>query len=97
MQGEDLSKGKLCTLKFKVLKEENTTIQLSEIDACGDDGDVYYEDGNVNSPSVEIKFSEDISKNNTEKKSYVGTILIGIGVLGLVGVGAHYILNKRKK
>ena len=95
MEGEDVSKGKLCTLKFKVLKEVNTTVQLSEIDACGDDGDVYYEDGNVNEPSVEINFSE-ITQNASENKSYTGIILIAVGLLGLGGVSVHYILNKKK-
>lgn len=92
----ELKKGKLCTLKFKVLKEVNTTVKLSEIDACGDDGDVYFEDGNVNEPSVEIRFSENHQITN-EGKNYTGIVLISVGVLGLIGVGTHYILNKNKK
>lgn len=96
MEGHDVSKGKLCTLKFKVLKEVNTTVKLSEIDACGDDGDVYFEDGNVNEPSVEIRFSENHQITN-EGKNYTGIVLISVGVLGLIGVGTHYILNKNKK
>ena len=92
----ELKKGKLCTLKFKVLKDINTTVQLTEVDACGDDGDVYYEDGNVNSPSVEITFSE-VSQNSNVEKSYTGIVLISVGVLGLIGVGTHYILNKNKR
>lgn len=96
MEGENIKKGKLCTLKFKVLKDINTTVQLTEVDACGDDGDVYYEDGNVNSPSVEITFSE-VSQNSNVEKSYTGIVLISVGVLGLIGVGTHYILNKNKR
>ena len=96
MEGEDLSKGKLCTIKYKVLKKENTTVQLSEVDACNDDGDVYYEDGNVNSPSIEVVF-EKTTKNNTEGKSYIGIVLITIGILGLVGVVVNYMLNKSKQ
>ena len=80
----------------KVLKEVNTTVQLSEIDACGDDGDVYYEDGNVNEPSVEITFSE-VTQNTSKNKSFTGIILIVVGILGLGGVSAHYILNKNKQ
>lgn len=50
------STGAIAVLKFKVLKEvENTRIQLSELDASGDGGDVYYEDNNVNAPYVEFK------------------------------------------
>lgn len=50
------SSGTIAVLKFKAIKAvENTTIQLTNIDACGDDGDVYFEDNNVNSPSVAFK------------------------------------------
>lgn len=96
MEGEDLSKGKLCTLKFKVLKNENTTMQLTEVDACSGEGDVYFEDKNVNEPSIEINFSE-TSTNSNNQKSYAGIILIAVGLVGLIGVGAHYILNRNKQ
>lgn len=95
MEGEDLAKGKLCTMKFKVLKNENTTVQLSQVDACNDEGDVYYEDGNVNSPSVELNF-EKISENNKEGKSYIGVVLITVGVIGLIALGINYVLTKKK-
>lgn len=92
MEGEDLQKGEICTLKFKALKEGNTTVQITEIDACNDDGDVYYEDGNVNSPSIEINIKSTESNNSggNSSKSYLGIILIVAGVLGLIGVGIHY-------
>lgn len=96
MEGEDLSKGKLCTLKFKVLKDEKTIVQLSEVDACNDEGDVYFEDKNVNEPSIEINFSE-TSNNMNNQKSYIGIILIAVGLVGLIGVGTHYILNRNKQ
>jgi len=95
MQGEDLSKGKLCTMKFKVKKAEDTTVQLSEVDACNDEGDVYYEDGNVNSPSIQITSNGNV-QNNEQGKSYIGIIFISLGILGLIGIGIHYVLNKNK-
>ena len=96
IKGEDFSKGKLCTLRFKALKNINTIIQLSEIDASGDEGYVYYEDGNVNEPSVEIRFSE-TNQTTSEGKNYTGIVLIIAGVAGLIGVATHYMLNKNKK
>lgn len=51
-----ISSGDIAKIKFKVLKEvENTRIQLAEIDAVGSDGEVYFEDENVNAPYVEFK------------------------------------------
>lgn len=91
-EGEDLKKGKICTLKFKALKAENTKIQISNLDACNDEGDVYYEDGNVNSPFIEIS----ISNSEGTQKSYIGIILITAGILGIVAVSIHYIINKKK-
>lgn len=92
MEGEDLKKGKICTLKFKALKEGKSEIKIDNIDACNNEGDVYYEDGNVNSPSVEIS----IVKAKTNQKSYIGIILITVGILGIVTVGIHYTINKKK-
>lgn len=55
----DVKTGAICTLKFKVLNfTNNSTITLSNIDATGNNGDVYFEDNNVNSPSVNIKITE---------------------------------------
>ena len=55
----DVKTGAICTLKFKVLNfANNSTITLSNIDATGNNGDVYFEDNNVNSPSVNIKITE---------------------------------------
>lgn len=53
-------KGKLCELKFKVIKEfKETKIYLDKIDATSGDGiNIHYLDGNVNSPSIIIKASE---------------------------------------
>lgn len=93
MNGEDFEKGKLCTLKFKVLKNEETTIKLEEIDACNNEKDVYWEDGNVNSPLIKINMNN-ISQSNKTHKSYIGIILITLGILGLAGVGIHYFINK---
>lgn len=59
----DVTTGTICTLKFKVLKfKDNSTITLSNIDATGNNGDVYFEDNNVNSPSVNIKITEKIEQ-----------------------------------
>lgn len=95
MEGEDLSTGRLCTLKFKVLKDEDTIIQLSEVDACNNEGDVYFEDENVNSPSIQISIDK-IREVKKQEKSYIGVALIAVGTLGLIGIGLHYILNKNK-
>lgn len=95
MEGEDLGKGSLCTLKFKVIKNQDTNVKLSEVDACNDEGDVYFEDENVNAPEIEIKFNG-TNKNLKKENSYIGIILISIGMLGLAGVGVHYIINKNK-
>lgn len=92
MEGEDLKKGKICTLKFKALQEGIYKIQIDNIDACNNDGDVYYEDGNVNSPSVEIS----IVKAKTNQKSYIGIVLITVGILGIIEVSIHYIINRNK-
>ncbi len=92
MEGEDLKKGRICTLKFKAVQEGKSKIQIDNIDACNNEGDVYYEDGNVNSPSIEIN----IEKSKTSQKSYIGIILITVGILGIVIVGIHYIINKKK-
>ena len=56
----DVSTGTICTLKFKVLKASTGIISLTNIDATGDNGDVYYEDGNVNFPSISFKISEKV-------------------------------------
>jgi len=59
----DVKTGAICTLKFKILKLSDTsTITLSNLDATGTNGDVYFEDNNVNSPSVNIKITEKIEK-----------------------------------
>lgn len=56
VRGEYAPSGNIAKLKFKVLKEvENARIQLSELDATGSDGNVYYEDENVNAPYVDFK------------------------------------------
>lgn len=48
--------GKICSLKFKVLKDvTDTTIKLESIDASGTNGSVHYLYENVNSPSLVIK------------------------------------------
>ena len=95
MSGEDISKGKICTLKFKVIKEGNTSVQLSEVDACNDDGDVYFEDENVNSPSIQININN-AQKSKKQGTSYIGIALIVLGIIGLIALGTHYILNKNK-
>lgn len=92
MEGEDLKKGKICTLKFKALKEGKSEIKIDNIDACNNEGDVYYEDGNVNSPSIEIS----IVKAKTNQKSYIGIVLITVGILGIIEVSIHYIINRNK-
>lgn len=57
---ENFSSGTICVLKFKVLKEVNdATIKMDELDATGDDGDVYFEDNNVNTPEVKFKVTVD--------------------------------------
>lgn len=56
----NISTGTICTLKFKVLKASTGIISLTNIDATGDNGDVYYEDGNVNFPSISFKISEKV-------------------------------------
>lgn len=97
ISGEDLKRGKLCTLEFKIQKDINTEVKLDKIDACNDEGDVYYEDGNVNSPSIHIKIANSIENTNTStSKSYIGIILIIVGIIGLIALGTHYILNKNK-
>lgn len=96
MEGEDLKKGKICTLKFKALQEGNIKIQIDNIDACNNDGDVYYEDGNVNSPFIEISIIKNTENSKNIQKSYLGVMLISVGILGLIGVGVHYIMNKNK-
>jgi hypothetical protein len=48
-------------LKFKALKATNSTVvKLTQLDATSKDGvnDVYYDDGNVNSPEITFKISE---------------------------------------
>lgn len=95
MEGEDFGKGSLCTLKFKVLKNQDINVKLSEVDACNDEGDVYFEDENVNDPEIELNFNGK-NQDSKEENSYVGIILILIGILGLAGVGVHYIINKNK-
>lgn len=48
--------GIIAVMKFKALKAvDDTTIKLTNLDTCGDDGDVYFEDGNVNEPSIRFK------------------------------------------
>lgn len=48
--------GKICSLKFKVLKDtQDTTIKLESIDASGANGSVHYLYENVNSPSLVIR------------------------------------------
>ena len=64
------SSGTIAVLKFKAIKAvDNTSIALTNVDACGDDGDVYFEDENVNSPSVTFKVigneDTDDENNNT--------------------------------
>lgn len=56
--GNDI--GKLCELKFKVIKEfKETKIYIYNIDASSGNGtNIHYLDGNVNSPSITIKASE---------------------------------------
>lgn len=56
--GNDI--GKLCELKFKVIKEfKETKIYIDNIDASSGNGtNIHYLDGNVNSPSITIKASE---------------------------------------
>lgn len=47
------SKGKICSLKFVLLKEaKNTTIKLENIDAAGLSGSINSLDGNVNEPAI---------------------------------------------
>ncbi len=94
IEGEDLNKGKICTLKFKALKEGKTKIQIDKLDACNDEGYVYYEDGNVNSPFIEIIIQDRGINNIKENKTYIGIILIAVGTLGIIAVGIHYKLNK---
>jgi len=94
MEGEDLAKGKLCTLKFKALKNTTSTVTLTEVDACNNDGDVYYEDKNVNAPSVQVSV-EGTRKKISTQKNYTGIILIGIGIAGLIGTGICYKITKK--
>lgn len=55
----DYATGEIGTFTFKVLKPvENTTISLINLDVSGDNGYPYWEDGNVNSPSVSFKITE---------------------------------------
>lgn len=96
MEGEELSKGKICTLKFKALKSGNTKIQIAELDACNDEGDVYYEDENVNSPFIEINVSTVNDITDGTSKSYLGIVLIVAGMLGIIAVVIHYIINRNK-
>lgn len=60
----DVSTGTICTLKFKVLKASTGIISLTNIDATGNNGDVYYEDGNVNFPSISFKISEKVQSES---------------------------------
>ena len=48
--------GKLCELKFKVIKEfEETTIYMDKFDISSGDGtNIHYLDGTINSPSIKI-------------------------------------------
>ena len=55
----DYATGEIGTFTFKVLKPvENTTISLINLDVSGDNGYPYWEDGNVNSPSVSFKITD---------------------------------------
>lgn len=66
--------GVICVLKFKALKPvENSAIQLSKVDASGDDGDVYYDDGNVNSPSVTFKITSVDTNTDTNTTTNTDT------------------------
>lgn len=96
MEGEDLKRGKICTLKFKAKQEGIYKIQIDNIDACNNNGDVYYEDENVNSPIIEISIKNKGNNNTKEHKSYLGIILIVTGTIGLIGVVIHYTINKNK-
>lgn len=96
IEGEDLKKGKICTLKFKAIQEGSCEIQIDNIDACNNNGDVYYEDENVNSPIIEISIKNKGNNNTKENKSYLGIILIVAGTIGLIGVVIHYAINKNK-
>lgn len=65
----DVKTGAICTLKFKVLKFANSsTITLSNIDATGNNGDVYFDDNNVNSPSVSIKMTEKVQQPTVKEE-----------------------------
>lgn len=96
MEGEDLKRGKICTLKFKAIQEGSCEIQIDNIDACNNNGDVYYEDENVNSPIIEISIKNKGNNNTKEHKSYLGIALIVLGTIGLIGVVIHYAINKNK-
>lgn len=60
----DASTGTICTLKFKALKASTGIISLTDIDSTGDNGNVYFEDGNVNFPSISFKISEKVQTEN---------------------------------
>lgn len=57
----------VCTLKFRAKKSSDTTttVKLSKVDAtCGDTGDVWYEDGNVNEPEITLPVKRPIIPHN---------------------------------
>ena len=61
--------GIIATMKFKALKVDLAAkIQLTEIDASGDNGDVYWDDGNVNSPFITLQI-KDVEKPNTNTET----------------------------
>ena len=63
------SQGKICSLKFKVLKEtKDTTIKLNGIDAAGVSGSVYWLDGNVDIPSITLNFANGSFTNQSSKE-----------------------------
>ena len=56
-------------MKFKTLKTDlSAKIQLTELDCSGDSGDVYYDDGNVNSPFITLQI-KDVENPNTNTET----------------------------
>lgn len=61
--------GIIATMKFKTLKTDlSAKIQLTEVDASGDNGDVYWDDGNVNSPFITLQI-KDVETPNTNTEA----------------------------
>lgn len=61
--------GTIAVMKFKTLKTDlSAKIQLTELDCSGDSGDVYYDDGNVNSPFITLQI-KDVERPNTNTET----------------------------